>query len=345
MRNIILVSVALTLLVTGDAWAEKATSAGMSNPFYAMDTNLGRWKDRTPDQVAKLLKELGYDGYGHTGTEGIDEYLAALDAQGLDLFTTYIKLDLDAETKVDPAVNDVLRKFKGRNAMLWLFVPSRNYAADSEAGDAVAVEAIRRLADDAHEQGVKVALYPHVSFYIETFADALRIAEKVNRRNVGITFNLCHWLKVDGDKDFSQILKRAMPYLFQVSINGADSGDTRAMNFGRLIQPLDSGTYDVGALLRTLNRLGYTGPIALQGYGVPGEAQENLARSMKAWKKLKESTKAPALAGLAVPDDRVMDGYSLKDVLTKNAESPRDTLFYYDSGVIRAVRWKHWKLH
>ena len=260
-----------------------------ANPFYAMDTNIWSWKDRTPEQVAKLLKDLGYDGYGHGGTQTIDEYLTALDAQGLGLFSTYVGMDLDAEVKVPPAVADVFGKFKGRNAMLWLIVRSRKYARESEAGDAIAVEAIRRLADDAHQQGVKIALYPHTGDYTESLDDALRIAEKVNRRNVSVTFNLCHWLKVEGDKDPAPTIKRAMPYLFQVSINGADSGDTKNMNWTRLIRPLGSGTYDVGGVLKTLKELGYAGPIALQGYGLKGDPKENLKRSIQAWRKLSDS--------------------------------------------------------
>jgi sugar phosphate isomerase/epimerase len=249
-----------------------------------MDTNIWSWQDRTPEQVAKLLKDLGYDGYGHGGTQNIDEYLAALDAQGLGLFSTYVSMDLDAEVKVPPAVADVFGKFKGRNAMLWLIVRSRKYA--------IAVEAIRELADLAHESGVKIALYPHTGDYAASLDDALRIAEKVNRRNVGVTFNLCHWLKVEGDKDPAPTIKRAMPYLFQVSINGADSGDTKTMNWTRLIRPLGSGTYDVGGVLKTLKELGYAGPIALQGYGLKGDPKENLKRSIQAWRKLSDSLKS-----------------------------------------------------
>ena len=264
------------------------------NPFYSIDTNVWSWQDRTPEQVAALLKDLGYDGYGHGGTKDIDAYLAALEAQGLEMFTTYVGLNLDAEPMIDPAVSTVFGLFKGRNAMLWLFVQSSRFAPDSEAGDSAAVKAIRRLADEAHEHGVKIALYPHTGFYVENLDDAMRIADKVNRRNVGVTFNLCHWLKVDGDSDPRRTLQRAMPYLFQVSINGADSGQTRGMNWDHLIQPLDSGTYDVGQLLQTLAELGYTGPVALQGYGIKGDPKQNLARSIQAWRRLAESVKGAA---------------------------------------------------
>lgn len=51
------------------------------------------------------------------------------------------------------------------------------------------------------------------------------------------------------------------------------------------------------------------------------------------------------LAGVKLPTDRAIDGYSLKDALTQGAESPRQTMFYYSGPKLRAVRWKQWKLH
>lgn len=51
-----------------------------------------------------------------------------------------------------------------------------------------------------------------------------------------------------------------------------------------LIQPLDRGDFDNRQLLATLREAGYRGPIGLMCYGVPGDAQEHLARSMKVWK-------------------------------------------------------------
>ena len=74
-----------------------------------------------------------------------------------------------------------------------------------------------------------------------------------------------------------------MPYLFVVTINGADSGGS---NWKELIQPLDSGTFDIYKFLKTLKELGYAGPIGLQGYGVKGDVYQNLKRSMDAWRRL-----------------------------------------------------------
>ncbi|MCX7049030.1 MAG: hypothetical protein NTX50_26540, partial [Candidatus Sumerlaeota bacterium] len=96
-------------------------------------------------------------------------------------------------------------------------------------------------------------------------------------------FNLCHWLRVTGGKDLEATLKQAMPYLFVVTINGADKD---GKDWKTLIQTLDRGTYSVEEALKTLHRLGYQGPIGLQGYGIGGNVQDNLMRSMEAWRRL-----------------------------------------------------------
>ena len=77
-----------------------------------------------------------------------------------------------------------------------------------------------------------------------------------------------------------------MPRLTLVTLNGADR-DGR--DWGQLIQPLDRGDFDIPALLSELRRLGYRGPIGLQGYDVANkfhiEPSENLRRSMAAWRE------------------------------------------------------------
>ena len=285
MHGIALAVLTALLLGLGAPLPQQTDALG---PFYAMDTNLRDGRARTPAQAAVLLKELGYDGYGHGGTDDIREWLAAMEQQGLRMFTTYVGMNLDDEAKVDAALREAIPHFEGHGTVIWLYVQSGTFDRAAHDGDEVAVAAIRDLADYAHEFGVGIALYPHTGFYVERAADALRIAEKVNRRNVGITLNLCHWLKVEGDQPVDEFLTRARPYLFRVSINGADGGDTRGMGWDRLIQPLDRGSYDVRGFVRTLREAGYRGPIGLQGYGIPGDAEDNLRRSMTAWKQIAE---------------------------------------------------------
>jgi sugar phosphate isomerase/epimerase len=82
------------------------------------------------------------------------------------------------------------------------------------------------------------------------------------------------------------VLKAAMPRLMFVTINGADTGDTKQMGWDRLIQPLDRGSYDVGAFLKKVRAAGYEGPIGFQGFGIKEEPRSVLERTMTAWKKL-----------------------------------------------------------
>ncbi len=59
-----------------------------------------------------------------------------------------------------------------------------------------------------------------------------------------------------------------------------------ADDWGHLIQPLGSGNFDVARLLAKLRDIGFSGPIGLQHYGIPGDARSNLQQSMNAWRTL-----------------------------------------------------------
>jgi len=145
------------------------------------------------------------------------------------------------------------------------------------------VPVLREVADLAAGAGLRVALYPHQGDWVETIGDAVRVARKVDRKNLGTMFNLCHWLRVDDTSRREETLEEAMPYLFAVSINGADPPPG---GWDKLIQPLGSGSFDVAGLLRTLHRLGYNGPIGLMCYGLGGDAEVHLRKSMEAWDRL-----------------------------------------------------------
>ena len=221
------------------------------NPFFAMDTGVSG----TPAEVAGVLEELGYAGLGGSPT-GAGEMAAALQQHDLRLFNVYWVLKFDDQT---PALSDSLRD---------------------------CIDSLREIADYAAARDVSVSLYPHTNYWMQRFEDSIRLAEKLDRSDVGITFNLCHWLKVEGDRDPSELLTRSMPRLSFVTLNGADRGDTRSMGWSRLIQPLGSGSYDGGRLVETLHAMNYKGPVGLQAYGIKGDQRENLRRSMDAWKAM-----------------------------------------------------------
>ena len=140
---------------------------------------------------------------------------------------------------------------------------------------------VREVADMAAASGLRVALYPHLGFFVGRIEDALRVVQEADRPNVGVTFNLAHFLAAKDEPNLDQRLKEALPRLYMVSINGADHEG----GWDRLIQPLARGEFDVYGLLQKLTLMGYTGPVGLQCYGVPGDIEENLRRSMAAWRQ------------------------------------------------------------
>ena len=260
------------------------------NPFFAMDTATKDDKHKTAKEQVEMVKELGYAGIGCTAGEGVGEMLEELDKNGLRLFAVYLGANIDADQqKYGPELKEAIEVLKGRNAILWLFVQSKKLKPSSLEGDASAVQVIREIADMAAKSGLRVSLYPHTGFWVERVEDAIRVAKKVDRKNVGVTFNLCHWLRVDDEKNMKSLIKSAMPHLFVVSINGADSG---GKDWKQLIQTLDRGSFNILRFLKALKNSGYTGPIGLQGYGIGGDAYENLKRSMSAWRKLSEKIAA-----------------------------------------------------
>jgi len=254
-----------------------------TNPFFAMDTGLRDGVSRTPAEQARLLKELGYAGVGWSPVQ-VPEMLAALDAVGLKMFNVYVGVEISRTNHVAPAhIVQLIEQLRGRDAALWLTVTSKTFAKSSdEAGDEDAVTLLRDVADKAQQAGLKVSLYPHTWFWMERVQDAVRLARKVDRPNLGITFNLCHCIKVGDEVRIDELLEQAKPYLSFVTVNGADhEGD-----WGRLIQPLGQGAFDVAALLGKLKTLDYRGPVGLQHYGVKGDARERLGQSMAGWRAL-----------------------------------------------------------
>lgn len=255
------------------AWESEAASAPISNPFFAFDNGVGRG-EWTPEQQAKTLARLGYDGIGYTGGENLDERLAAFEKHGLKIFNLYIGCNLDTDPPYGEELTGAIERLKGTGVTIWLTVQGK--AED----DAKPVRVVGEIADLAAASGLKVAIYPHSGFYVDTLDDALRVVRQVKRENLGVTFNLCHELMAGNGDRIEALLDEAAPYLYLVSINGANRGGT---TWAQLIQRLGDGTFDVLRVMKKLQSLRYSGPIGLQCYQVPGDTLENLKHNIGQW--------------------------------------------------------------
>jgi sugar phosphate isomerase/epimerase len=236
----------------------------------------------SPEAQAALLRELAYDGCQYLGPlEPLDVTLDAMHKAGLDVFTAAVpgyNIPVDPGSDYDPALKEGIRRLKGRKTLFLIGFVSKAYHRSSPQGDARAVEICRQLADFAQSYGVRVAIYPHVNQWCERVEDALRIVKKADRKNLGICFNLYHWLRTDHERNLAPLVAASMPHLLLVTINGTSPEGS--------METLDRSSYDVYEFLKPFVDAGYDGPIGLQCVGLRGNPRANLQRSIDAWRTL-----------------------------------------------------------
>jgi sugar phosphate isomerase/epimerase len=230
------------------------------------------------EEGVRLIKELGYQGIGSINPEDLAKVKAACEKDGLNIFSIYTGGKVNADG-FDYAknVSEAIAMLKGTNALVEL-----NVQRGTNPNDTQAIAFVKEIAEQAKAAGLKVVLYPHDKFHIERIDHALRIAKATGCDNVGVAFNLCHFLKCQPGDDPEATLTAAKPLLWSVSICGADAD---GKDWNTLIRPLDEGTFDQANLLRHLNKLSYKGPIGLQCFNIKVDPKQNLTRSWEAWKK------------------------------------------------------------
>lgn len=261
-----------------------ALAAADRPAFFAMDT-AARLE---PAECAQTLAELGYAGLGgRPATAKV--HAEVLKARGLVFFNGYHVTNFGhGQTELPADLTKAVDDLAGTGAVLWLGINKVAYPvgvkAGPEYGDTIVVPQLRQLVAYARTKGVKISLYPHAGFWAAQFETCVRVAGKVDDPNLGVTFNLCHWLKVEGsERDPLPLIKEALPRLNFITINGADTGDTQKLGWDKLIQPLGRGTYDVGSLVAKVRAAGYRGPFGFQGYGIKMDSKELLKETMVGW--------------------------------------------------------------
>ena len=250
-------------------------------PVYAFQNGV---HFKSTQERVKVLKELGYDGIGSAKLSQnalpLPQRLKLYDEAGLKLFSFYVggKLGTNGHS-YGKEISQAIKDLKGRDTILELYVQGSKKANTDEQ----AVAFVREIADQAKDSGLRIVLYPHAGFYVDTLGVAVRVARKCKRKNVGVMFNLCHYLKVEPKTNLKAALTEAKPLLWQISTCGAEKGGN---SWGQLIQTLDRGSYDQAALFQMLRDLGFKGNVGFQCYAIGGDSRENLKRSIAAWNKL-----------------------------------------------------------
>lgn len=260
---------------------ETGSASGLPNPIFAYE-----FGDISAEQQASFAREYGFEGTVFDHAQQIPERLRAVDEAHLQLFFLWLTVDINnGQIKYEPGTEAAIQALKGRGTVVWLAIQGNDARADAGAEERT-IQAVDRISNLASRSNLRVALYPHYGFYLTRFRDVVRVAERVQRSNVGVTFNLCHELRSGFDREFHPLLERAVPRLYGVTLNGADR---QGRDWDTLIQPLGRGDYDVTGLVRTITGAGYQGPFGIQCYGLKGDPGIYLKQSMAAWRALSMS--------------------------------------------------------
>jgi len=260
---------ALAVLCALPARAAETKEGAFAPKFYAFQNGVGFGSE---SDNARTLKNLGFDGVSQVnhGGDKLKEQIETYGKAGLEVLSIYLNVN------DKPIDSKVVEPLANRRAMIELTVGPITPEL---------VEAVRQTAEMAATLNIQVALYPHVGNGVETMPQAMDLIARVNHPNLGVMFNLCHFLKGEKQEDLENVIEKAGDRLFAVSTNGADAD---GKGWDQLIQPLDQGSFSQVRLLKALKKVGFKGPVGLQCYAVKGDKRTNLRNSISAWRKALE---------------------------------------------------------
>ena len=238
-----------------------------SPDFFAFQNGLGFGSH---SKEAKILRKMGYDGVSQVKQTGrsLARLVEDYEKKGARVLSVY----LDAAKA--PINAGLIKPLENCNAMVELTI--REMTPDTIAN-------VRQITETAAALNIKVALYPHHGFAVATMSQAMDMIKKVNHPNLGVMFNLCHFLKSEDPATLESTLLKAGDRLFAVSTSGAVEG---CKDWSCLIMPLNKGSFPQKRLFQALKKIDFNGPVGLQCYGIKGDKRDNLESSIKAWKEL-----------------------------------------------------------
>jgi uncharacterized sulfatase len=184
------------------------------------------------------------------------------------------------------------------------------------------------------------------------------------------TMEALNFIQANKDRPFFLYLAHAMPH-FPVHASAAFQNTSEAGRYGDAVQEID---WSVGQILSTLAQLGldnntlvvFTSDNGPWMEGNPGYLRGRKLEWFEGGFRVPCIARWPgvippgvtnpgmsinfdlfptclAIAGAALPQDRIIDGKDILPVLKSESPSPHDTFYYYDTRTLVAVRYQHWK--
>ena len=240
------------------------------------------------------MKKAGFQGIEINGIDNFEGMKSALDKSPFKGAYFYVKIKLE-EPFIDPRLENDIKILRGSKTIIapYFISDSKRYKPSSREADTLIITLVQQIATWAKAADLQVALYPHVGFHLEKTGHALALVKQINRKNVGLTFNLCHWLATTSAAERLTLkphLKELKPYLKMMTICGANDVITQQKNvWDDYILPLGTGSYDTYGLLKYMIRdLKFKQPIGVQCYNIKGDKVALMQTTATAWQQYKK---------------------------------------------------------
>lgn len=264
------------------------------NPLSAYNFMMTEFK---PAEQQEILKKCGYSGVclvvnTETDLPVLDDHIKAPhirqgDFQILAVLTS-IEITADSIKPGNVFLEKLFSRLEKTKTIFWPII-------SKGTSDERVAEALSQIAGLASRFNVQVVLYPHDQTYMETASHALKLIKMTGRKDLMLSFHLCHELRVGNGPTMGKAIQEVAPYIALASINGADN-EMQADSipgWDDAIRPLYTGSYNTQNYLDELVKSGYKGPIVLHNWGIKEKPFETyLVRSSHIYSQmLKKSLK------------------------------------------------------
>ena len=274
-------------------FGERTFSQKVKNDFFPLHNIIrGDSIYNTYDKQVLLIKSTGYDGIEINQVESFEGMKEALDKHGFNASYFYVRIILDSPY-IDKRVEEYIRQLKGSKTIIAPFITSTSsFTPGDGKADSLVARIIKQLAAWAKLSALQVAIYPHLGFYVQRTDHALRLVKSINRKNVGLSFNLCHWLATTTLQERNQLkphLKKLQPYLKMITVCGANDVISKNSNvWDDYILPLGEGTFNTYGLLKyCIKDMKLKVPVGVQCYNIKTDKYQLVKNTMNTWKQYK----------------------------------------------------------
>jgi sugar phosphate isomerase/epimerase len=274
---------------------ETAFPQTIANKFFPLHNIIaGDSLYNTYDKQIALVKTTGYDGIEINDFDNFADMKAALDKQAFPAIFLYVQINLDSPC-LNNKLKDEIGQLAGNKTIIAPYIIGRSgMAAGDPTSDSLLVRRLSQLAGWAGQAGLEVAIYPHFGFYIARCDQALSIVKKVRRKNLGLCFNLCHWLattSLSQRSELKSLLRELSPYLKMITICGANDTISRQRTiWDDYILPLGSGSFDTYGLVKyCVQDLRLRVPIGVQCFNIKTDNFQLVQQTMQVWRQYEKA--------------------------------------------------------